>query len=69
MGPNPILEMLNQKQQPMQNNQQYVTQKPTWKMVQDYVNQNGGDPKAAFFKLAQEKGVDPSFILNMLRQR
>ena len=69
MGPNPILEMLNQKQQTMPNNQQYMAQKPTWKMVQDYVNQNGGDPKAAFFKLAQEKGVDPSFILNMLRQR
>lgn len=70
MAANPILEMLNQKQTtPMTiNNQQYSQQKPTWKMVQDYVNQNGGDPRAAFFKLAQEKGVDPNFILNMIRQ-
>lgn len=64
---NPILEMLNQKQTP--NNQQQYPQKPNWQMVMDYVNQNGGDPKAAFFKLAKEKGIDPSFILNMLQKR
>lgn len=68
MAVNPIIDMLNQQRQMTPNNQSYSSQqKPTWQMVQDYVNQNGGDPKAAFFKLAQEKGVDPNFILNMLR--
>lgn len=70
MAVNPIIDMLNQQRQTTTpNNQSYSQQKPTWQMVQDYVNQNGGDPKAAFFKLAQEKGVDPTFILNMLRSR
>lgn len=70
MAVNPIIDMLNQQRQTTTpNNQSYSQQKPTWQMVQDYVNQNGGDPKAAFFKLAKEKGVDPTFILNMLRSR
>ena len=31
-----------------------------------YVNDNGGNPKDAFYKLAKEKGVDPQNILNQL---
>lgn len=35
----------------------------------DYVNTHGGDPKAAFFMLCKERGVDPqSFILQMMGQ-
>lgn len=33
----------------------------------DLINQSGGDPKAAFYKLAQEKGIDPQQILDMLK--
>lgn len=33
----------------------------------DYVNQCGGDPKAAFQKLAQEQGIDASEIETMFR--
>lgn len=62
MAANPILEMLNQKQQTPTNNQQ-----PNMKMVQDYISQHGGNARDAFFSLAKEKGIDPSFILNMLR--
>ena len=49
--------MLNQM---MQNNPQY-------KQVMDYVNKNGGDPKTAFYKMAEEQGVNPDEILNMLK--
>lgn len=33
----------------------------------EYVKANGGDARAAFYKLAQEKGVNPESILSRLR--
>lgn len=33
----------------------------------DYVKQNGGDPKAAFEKLAAEQGIDPAEIEKMIK--
>ena len=39
---------------------------PNVKQALNYMNQNGGG-QAAFFKLANEKGVDPNEILKMLR--
>jgi len=47
-------------QQMAQNNSQL-------RQVMDLINQSGGDPKAAFYKLAQEKGIDPQQILDMLK--
>lgn len=46
--------------QMMQNN-------PQMKQVMDIVNTSGGDPKAAFYKMAEEKGVNPEEVLSMLR--
>lgn len=40
---------------------------PQVQQVMEYVNQNGGDPKAAFYKLAEEKGVNPNEIINQLK--
>lgn len=31
------------------------------------VNANGGDPKALFYKLTKENGVNPDDILNLLK--
>ena len=45
---------------------QTIQNNPQIKQVMDYVNQNGGDPKTAFYKLAQEKGVDPNEILKQV---
>ena len=47
-------------QQLMQNN-------PNMKKAIDYVNENGGNPKDAFYKLAKERGIDPDSILNSLK--
>ena len=44
----------------MQNNPQYSQ---AMKLIQDA----GGDAKAAFYSLAQQQGVDPDQILNMLK--
>jgi hypothetical protein len=40
---------------------------PTYSRVMNYIQQNGGDPKAAFYKMAQERGVNPDDILSQLR--
>ena len=47
--------------------QSMLMNNPNYKFVMDYVNQNGGDPKSAFYKMAKEKGVDPNQILSMLK--
>lgn len=40
---------------------------PQLRQVFDIINQNGGDPRTAFYKLAEQKGVDPEEVLKMLR--
>lgn len=40
---------------------------PQLQQAMDYVKNNGGDPKAAFEKLATEKGFDPAEIENMFK--
>lgn len=44
--------------------QQMLQQNPTMQQAMEYVRQNGGDPKAAFYKLAQERGIDPQSVMN-----
>ena len=46
---------------------QMMASNPKMKEVMDFVNQNGGDPKRAFYALAKQKGVDPEEILKELR--
>lgn len=46
---------------------QMLGNNPAYKQVMNYVNENGGDAQVAFYKMAQEKGVDPNEILNQLR--
>lgn len=44
-----------------------MKQNPAMKQVMEYVNSTGGDYEKAFFKLANEMGVNPQDILNALR--
>lgn len=69
-GMNPVkalFEKVKNAGNPQMMLQQMMGQNPQIKNVMDYVNQNGGDPKAAFYKMAQEKGVNPDDILNQLK--
>lgn len=45
---------------------QMMMRNPQYNQVMEYIKQNGGDPKTAFYKMAQEKGVDPNEILRQL---
>ena len=48
--------------------QQMLAQKnPQLQQALDYVQKNGGDPKAAFEKLAAEKGIDPAEVEQMFK--
>lgn len=47
--------------------QTMVRSNPAMKQAMDYINANGGDAEQAFYRLADEKGVDPQEILNSLK--
>lgn len=40
-----------------------MNRNPQMKQVMEYIQANGGDPKAAFYKKAAEMGVDPEEFL------
>lgn len=62
-----FLNMLKGQANPMQTLQQMAQTNPKIKQAFDYVQENGGDMKSAFYKLAEQNGVDPNNIINMLR--
>ncbi len=62
-----MMQMLSGNNNSQAMLQMLAAQNPQLRQVLDYVQQSGGDPKEAFYKLAQEKGVDPNQIINMLK--
>lgn len=79
MQGNPMLQMLNQSRSSTNNNMisllknspnpqallnNLLAQNP---QVTGLINQYGGNPKTAFYALAQQKGIDPNSILDMLK--
>jgi len=83
MQGNPMLQMLNQSRPLNNNNglmnmiaafknspnpqamiNNMIAQNP---QVTGLINQYGGDPKSAFYALAQQRGINPNDILNMLK--
>lgn len=62
-----MMGMVNSAQNPQMMMNQMLSQNPNMKQVMDIIHQSGGDPKTAFYKLAEQKGVDPQEILNMLK--
>lgn len=47
--------------------QTLINQNPQMRQVMQIIQQNGGDPKAAFYSVAKQKGIDPEQVLAMLR--
>jgi hypothetical protein len=52
---------------PKQALQSAMEQNPQVQQAMGFVRQLGGDPKTAFYKLAEQKGVDPNEVLNALK--
>ena len=59
--------MLKSAQNPQLMLNQIITNNPQMKQIMDIINQSGGDPKKAFYSVAEQKGVDPQEILDMLK--
>ena len=62
-----IFSMMQGAKNPQAMLAQLTNSNPQMKQVMDLVNSNGGNAKELFYKLAQQKGVDPETILNQLR--
>lgn len=62
MARNPILSALKSG-----NPAQLLMNNPQMREIMEYVQSNGGDAKAAFYKKAEEMGIDPDTILSQLR--
>ena len=62
-----MMGMLNSSQNPQAMMNSMVQSNPNLKQVMDIINQSGGDPKKAFYALAEQKGVNPQEILDMLK--
>ena len=46
---------------------QLAQSNPQMKQAIEYIGQNGGNAKEAFYAMAKQKGVNPDTILNMFR--
>ena len=44
-----------------------IQNNPNLKQAMDIVQQNGGDPRRAFYALCEQKGVDPQQILDVMK--
>ena len=67
---NSLFEMYKQVRN--SNNPNQVMEKvlpslPKYQEIMQYIQNNGGDAKTAFYNMAAQKGVDPEKILTLLK--
>ena len=62
-----MMNMLSGAQDPSAMIGKMLEGNPNMKQITDLINNAGGDPRKAFYQLAQQKGVDPQEILNMMK--
>ena len=62
-----MMGMINSSGNPQAMMNQMIANNPQFKQVMDLINQFGGDPRKAFYALAEQKGVDPNDILSMMK--
>ena len=61
-----MMNMVKGAQNPQAMLQSMLMNNPNYSQIMNLINQYG-DPKSAFFALAQQKGIDPNQIINMLK--
>lgn len=47
--------------------QSMIQSSPQAGEIMSILNKHGGDARAAFYDAAQQKGIDPNVIINMLK--
>ena len=63
----PVMSRIQQVVQIAKGNPMALMQGPQYQQAMNLIQQAGGDPRAAFYSLAKQKGVDPDQIISMLR--
>lgn len=61
-----VIGTLKASKNPAELIKSMIEQNPAYKNALEYIQANGGDPKAAFEKLAREQGIDPGEISRMI---
>ena len=62
-----IMSTLRNAGNPQAMFNQMLMQNPRIREVMKYVNDNGGNAEQAFYKMAEQKGVDPNEIISALQ--
>ena len=62
-----MMNLIRNSNNPQYALQQMIQSDPRMQNVMSIIRQNGGDPRTAFYNLAQQKGIDPEEVLRMLR--
>ena len=62
-------DSLRNSANPQATLQSIIKANPRYQNVMNFINQNGGNPRTAFYNLAQQRGIDPSQILSLLNLR
>ena len=62
-----MMNTFNSAANPQLAMQNLMNSNPQVKQIVDFVRQSGGDPKQAFYKMAEQQGVDPEEVINLLR--
>ena len=62
-----MMQMVRSASNPGAMITQLMQNNPQMRQVMDLVKASGNDPKAAFYRLAEQKGIDPNSILEQLK--
>ena len=62
-----MMQMVRSASNPGAMITQLMQTNPQMRQVMDLVKASGNDPKAAFYRLAEQKGIDPNSILEQLK--
>ena len=62
-----VANLIKTAKNPQMMINQMLQNNPNYQRAVDYVNQNGGDAKEAFYALAKQNGLDPNEILGIFR--
>ena len=62
-----LMQMIKGSGNPQAMLQQMLQNNPQYQQAMQLVNQAGGDPRQAFYQMAQQMGVNPDEILSMIK--
>ena len=62
-----LMNQVKAAQNPQLMLNQLISTNPQLQNALNFIKQNGGDPRTAFFNYARQQGINPQEILNLLK--